>query len=423
MITDNDVGEDFLLEDKVPARGTRVTLMRPVPEPPLRTFLDQEGCLTFESQYAYGHKLVVYADAWVGHVEPGPPDPVQLRVGRQEMDGGNYETDFFWIVDVDEIAPNSVVEVSFEWQKTDPIVPIMAVATEVLHRFAQLEVLPPEPTGALLIVFRDWYGGALFFGPNNVVPGSNMIRLGPDSYQEKYVIAHEMGHWLQYTWGTYLNAGLGYGYGNDDDNMGDLKPDPPCKFKVSPPMNFSNPMMPIGTNANTHGIRSAEWSVGAMEEGFAHFIASATFNDAEEDGIFRYYKDINTEFNKPHYDAFVAADLKVSLYGGTNVNTLGGKNRWTDSMCTNDWAEPGVSSEIDWLRFFWHYWTRSGTSPTLPEILEFFAWVVDENYAIDDTNVGTVLRTALGESQWSSFGGRFEQANCDMGAYNENTCP
>lgn len=113
----------------------------------------------------------------------------------------------------------------------------------------------------------------------------------------------------------------------------------------------------------------------------------------------------------------------MSLYGGTNVNTLGGKNRWTDSMCTNDWAEPGVSSEIDWLRFFWHYWTRSGTSPTLPEILEFFAWVVDENYAIDDTNVGTVLRTALGESQWSSFGGRFEQANCDMGAYNENTCP
>jgi DNA-binding MurR/RpiR family transcriptional regulator len=37
------------------------------------------------------------------------------------------------LLDVTEIAPNAVVDVTFEWQTSDPVVPIMAVATEVLH--------------------------------------------------------------------------------------------------------------------------------------------------------------------------------------------------------------------------------------------------------------------------------------------------
>lgn len=422
-IIDNDVGEDFLIEDKFPARGTRVMLMRPVPEPPLHTFLDQEGCLTFESQYAYGHKLAVYGDAWVG--DP----PVHLRVARQEVYEGDYTTDFIWFVDVDEIAPNSVVEVTFEWEATDPIAPLMAVATELLHRFDDLQILPPPPTETLFVVLLNWSGGAGHLG---YVPAlqADAIYLGPDSYQEKYVIGHEMGHWLQAEWNAAFGGGS-YKYGEDDDPIEDPVPDPPCKFFVNDAYAL-NGKDKIGTNAGTHGIRSAEWSRAALKEGFAHFIAAVALNhfadlenNVNEDGVFRYYKDIVTNnMDWTYYNDFVAANSIVSLLGGDET-ALGGENRWTENMCPNDWAEEGVSSEIDWLRFFWHFLTRSGTPPTLPQIFEFFAWVVSESYPMTETDVWCPLRLALSQSQWSSFVGRFDQANTDMGVYNGNagTCP
>lgn len=416
-ITDNDVGENYLLEDRFPARGTRVMLMRPVPEPPLHTFLDQEGCLTFDSQFAYGHKLVVYGDAWVGN------PPINLRVARQEAMDGEYTTDFLWVVDVTEIAPNAVVDVTFEWQETDPVVPIMAVATEVLHRFHELNILPP-PTAPLVILFLDWSGGASYYGTFPELSDSEVIHLGPDSYQEKYVIAHEMGHWLQWEWKAHLGGG-GYSYGN---NGHPKTPDPPCEFQINSVYNFST-NEEISTNAATHGIRSAEWSRASLKEGFAHFIAAIAFNDsanADTDGIFRYYKDIKNDQEWNQYNNFLAANSRVSLFGGDDT-ALGGENRWTDNMCPGDWAEEGVSSEIDWLRFFWHFLTRTGTAtrPTPREILEFLAWVVDENYTTSETDVWCPLRLALSQSPWDVFTDRFDQANTDMGVYNGNvqSCP
>jgi len=411
-ITDNDVGEVYLLEDRFPARGTRVMLMRPVPEPPLHTFLDQEGCLTFDSQFAYGHKLVVYGDAWVGN------PPINLRVARQADQDGEYTTDFFWVVDVTEIAPNAVVDVTFEWQETDPVVPIMAVATEVLHRFHELNILPP-PTAPLVIVFRDWFGGAAYYGTLPELSDSKVIHLGPDSYQEKYVIAHEMGHWLQREWKAHLGGG-GYDYGNKGQPKA---PDPPCEFSTNQAYHF-NGKDKIFTYANLHGLRSAEWSRAALKEGFAHFIAAIAFNDsttADADGIFRYYKDIRNDDDWDYYNDFLAANSRVSLFGGDDT-ALGGGNHWTAYMCTGDWNQEGVSSEIDWLRFFWHFLTRSGPRPTPRQILEFLAWVVEEveNYQTSETDVWCPLMNALGQSQWASFADRFDEANDDMGVYNGN---
>lgn len=171
-----------------------------------------------------------------------------------------------------------------------------------------------------------------------------------------------------------------------------------------------------------------------MKEGFAHFIAAATFNPVPEIdvsfsdgyGVFRYYKDINVE-NFPSYEDFVGASSLVSLLGGTAMDSpLGGENRWTANQCPNDWDEHEVSSEIDWMRFFWRFMTKVGTSnrPTLRQILAFFAYVDDDKilYPINRTNVWPVLEEAMGvSSEWSEFLTRFQEANEVMGVYNDDT--
>ena len=139
-ISDNDVGEDYLIEDKIRARGARITLIRPAPEPPISTFLDQNGCLSFETQYAYGHKLLLYADAWIGTT-----DPVRIYAQRQETDDGPIETDFVWIIDLQGLAPDDVVTVPIKADATDPIAPLMAIATGTMYRLSEEGLLPPAP--------------------------------------------------------------------------------------------------------------------------------------------------------------------------------------------------------------------------------------------------------------------------------------
>lgn len=409
-IIDNGFGEGIVLEKTIPARGARVTLLRPPPETPFSTFLDEEGCMTFETQFAYGHKLIVHGEAWVGWYDLN--GPIHILTQRQ-MIKGDTTSGFVWPIDLQGLAPDDVVEVSIHTEKDDPIAPLLALSTEVMYRLDKLGVLPP-PNAELRIQFLDWYG--------NARGGCGLIQVGPDSFREKFVVAHEIGHWLQCEW----NGAFGmtdpktqYGYAPTDD---------PCEFDVVVPM-WMDKM--IGTDGGDHGLRSAEWSTPAMREGFAHFVAALAFNwfedfnnDEDEDGIFRYYKDIDPSYTS--YTSFVdpqGDNYRVSLFGGApNQTPLGGENRWTEGECPQDWEVEHVSSELDWMRFFWFFLTRSGDAPTLSQILGFFAYVA-QNDTVDLVNAWPELRAKLDVAPgMSSFADRFEDANCAMGVYNADTC-
>ena len=85
--------------------------------------------------------------------------------------------------------------------------------------------------------------------------------------------------------------------------------DPPCQFSIA---------AIGGADSGWHGLRSAEYSSGALTEGFAHFIAAAAFNNIDEDGIFTYYKAINPAIASDYQD-LVDANYAVSLQGGTGA--------------------------------------------------------------------------------------------------------
>ncbi len=328
---------DYLTGPSVPARGARMTIIRPAPEPPLGVFLDDQGCVTFETQYSVGHKALIYNEAVVN-------DRIHVKVFESEDDIQMDET-HFWIVDIPEISVGEEIVVPVPVSMdAGGITNMLGTATETLHRLGGLSGAGFPTNQARQM--RIWYDS----DTRNASGGPVVIRLGGDANAEKFVLGHEIGHWLEQG-----IADSGY----FPDYFYPIT-DPDCDFGIL----VEAGELPAG-DSNLHGIRSAELSAGAMTEGFAHFIASAAYNDPNPEGVFRYYKDIDTdvEVGYPSYADFVANENVVALEGGVGPGTLGGQNRWVATMCGSDWNAAGVnevSTELDWLRFWWAFYTAAG---------------------------------------------------------------
>ena len=269
---DKGVGEDYYHIqgwDVVPARGARVALIRPAPEPPIGRYLDDDGCMTFESQFAYGHTLTVYAEAVIAGVK--------VFTDRSDTIDSPAESGIFWKVDVSGVSPGQPTYKTLVNEEHRPFSALMAATTAVLVRFDELGVIPPSDPDPpeLTVGFIDATVGA--------VGSCKRIDIGPDGYRHKYLIAHELGHWLQCEWGAILgdpSLSTEYGYSALDSA---------CVFgpeDLHPAHDLSGEII-TDDRRGGHAIRSAERNMPAFKEGFAHFIAAVVFNDiAEDDGVF-----------------------------------------------------------------------------------------------------------------------------------------
>lgn len=416
-LTDGEVGDFVGVDDQgnwdpyVPARGLHVIIMRPYPEPPLSGYLSVEdtqdleaGCIEFESQFSAGHKAVLEAEAVLAQGEGagivvrafGTPfnssDPAgalgQLASWVVDMppapDGYSWET---IIYPSDGVFPTTIGEVA-------ALTNLLAVSTEVVHRLHNLSGTSPLTDVHPLNVFID-AGGQNAFASN----GGDAIAVGTTGgVDKKFVIGHEIGHWVQQFVSEDENFGsfnLNYGPDCSGDLYDPFTPDnsvcgelssvgnpwnDACKFAV---VGWEDQGFETGaTNPNRHGIRSAEFSSSAMVEGFGHFVAAAAFNDLETTGRYAYYKDIDQD-ELPDYASFELGEFarQVELAGGSAATTIGGASRWTSLQCgtdvgpndENDWDHPldsspsgaEVSTEIDWLRLFWQFATApyNGSDP------------------------------------------------------------
>ena len=186
------------------------------------------------------------------------------------------------------------------------------------------------------------------------------LRIGVDSQQEKFVIAHEIGHWLALCapWASGGSWAASYTY--------------------EPLVNLCDPTtIAGGGDDGRHSLRSAEYSSGAMVEGFAHFVATAAFNNPGDSlpiGWFRYYKGL--------VDDSVSGDLVSNGYLVAAPNgPIGGVNRWVETQCGADFANTAgaeVSTELDWMRFFWEYITAPGDQPTFWDVVELYKHTHEE---------------------------------------------
>ncbi|MDX2092165.1 MAG: hypothetical protein SFX73_30145 [Kofleriaceae bacterium] len=153
---------------------------------------------------------------------------------------------------------------------------------------------------------------------------------------KKFAIAHEMGHRI-------LSLYTG-GYNNDDT------------YDLDPTDTITTCDAVTGSS---HAMWSMEFDAAAAMEGWAHFIAAATFNDRAGDnpgGMFRYWSSTNT------------IDLEQS--------SPGFPSNYLDSVCSQiSVATPiKVGVELDWLRHFWDYYSNAldvdpGVRPTVTQMM------------------------------------------------------
>lgn len=158
----------------------------------------------------------------------------------------------------------------------------------------------------------------------------------------------------------------------------------------------------------THKFFTREWVGAAASEGFAHFIAAATFNwRSTASGVFTYYKNnvYTTDFSGP---TPASTPIKVGRYHSFELNGIAyNGNPNTLPTYSNLYCQPPtifkhLGSEGDWLFFFWGLWTGGGESRfNIAEIKEVWANTPATEKAID---VHCVRRDIPGsEHGWTCF--------------------
>lgn len=359
--TDADAG-DYpeplgMTEVEIDGPHLRVAVIPPVPEDPFEVVTDENGCFSFSTQWVWGHKLLVYPDAFHG-------DSDNIRVTAYEtwtdMEAGIPHKP--WPVDLHHMSENATAVVVVDIKEDDVSGRIFAWSNWIVSRLE--DELEPGLSG--FKVLRVVSGLGTPYDPNKGVALPDTIWLAPDHTHSKFIVAHEIGHWLEQNW-IEESISPSYQYPAIDD---------PCKFNS------------IGSN-DLHGIRSAEFGLTSVVEGFAQYIATWVFDDpAESDAIFKYYKDIANDLTD--YNEFEENGSLVSALGGSCDQTyidypdscppggkvLGGENAWVEFMCPNDWAYDleEISTELDWLRFFWQFSSADASAPgpvaSMREILE-----------------------------------------------------
>lgn len=179
-----------------------------------------------------------------------------------------------------------------------------------------------------------------------------------------------------------------------------------------------------------------------MPEGFGHFVASAAFNTLPQEdpgapeGVFRYYKEIDPE-TAPAYGSFVdpeGDDYQVALDGGASA--VGGASRWVELQCDDaveegDWDPPGqvteVTSEIDWVRFYWGFLTADLAPIARPEfwdVVHLVAYTQVNEPWVDTPPYGPLWQNmldAVGDagSGLTAYQGRMAPLDLANGVYND----
>lgn len=340
-LDDGPIG-DYLTEMTTPARGNRVMIIRPVPEPPLGLFLDNEGCVEFETQFAAGHKVIVYNEAVYDQYTH-----VRAFGSDEEIEDGTVR---IWEAHVPVIGDDAGVEVEITID-ADRLANLMGVSIAALHQFNSVGAGLPS-------VVRNLYPHR--DGAPNASANYEALRFGEGSMKEKFVVGHEIGHWLVLS-GPWPAGGWSTSYGYV-----------PSETMCSPPTEG------MDDDLGGHSLRSAEHASGAMVEGFAHFAATVAFNNlAQTTADFRYYKALD---ETPASQDLIDGMYRVMLPDGP----VGGVNRWTQQQCPADFSNTGgdqeISTELDWMRFFWDFVTASHLAgePSFWDVVELYVHTNEE---------------------------------------------
>ena len=148
--------------------------------------------------------------------------------------------------------------------------------------------------------------------------------------ERKFLVAHELGHWIEKGWRAGKTGGGGNYFYND--------PVPLCGF----------------VGLGDHAMFSREADFLSYQEGIAHFISATAWNNpAPLSGAFKFYK------NDPPYN--------FDLYN-LDSSTVAVPFNWENINCSPKLV--GLSTEGDWLRQIWNYGNDTGWGVPIPSTFD-----------------------------------------------------
>jgi hypothetical protein len=216
---------------------------------------------------------------------------------------------------------------------------VMAIAAYTLYRF-RYGNYNKEISIGFLDYDDDCWSSSSSFGSSTsyVTSGRHLVRLSTCSMTQhlrKFLVSHEIGHAL---------ARLYYGRnGGDSPKNTCYEEEDDCSYSMA----------------------SAEWDSVSFPEGFAHFVSTRTWNDKQDFATINWF---GTPYQAEYYD-FNNYSGGSYLKGGDIVNAAG-------------IAEHGVTTNADWLRFYWDFYTSTtcGEAPDRQDMLRLYRQVRENRY-------------------------------------------
>ncbi len=239
---------------------------------------------------------------------------------------------------------------SLNWES--PKANVMPIAGRVLGLYNTLDY--PTDTKTHVRTDHDTCGtsgGAWSSGSHVCLDGDNED--WEDVTTWKYIVGHELGHRVAYANGWTADSN----YINKDDYLG------LCKCEHT---SYGSP---------AHCLQSREYIRHGAQEGFAHFFATAVFNNrTENNGKYVYCKEswVGDGESFTSYDP----PRVVNAYQVTPETYY---DRWMEKYCSVLYEGEDLvgmanrGTESDWLHFLYEMWTTGDYKFSVSELLEVWA--------------------------------------------------
>jgi len=186
----------------------------------------------------------------------------------------------------------------------------------------------------------------------------------PDDHRTmKFIVSHEMGHaWLLLNHGgVEPNVALDYDASIDPDA---------CHYVAD------------DGSDGTYTIDSLEYNAVGFREGAAHFYAARVWNDAKPDGVFTWFAGNGRS---------LAQIADPDPGGGRTFQRCVTPKRPLTTLCADN-----VTTNEDWLRFWWAWHTRTNPAVPTTTIRDVYERTLDNGGLVKD-NYRAQLEVAVGE--------------------------
>lgn len=373
---DSNVGEDFEVDvdgdsDWI-SRGTKVRVQLGGTWNTLTRTSTSTGCTTLTKPSGGVATVEVSADHVLGNNE-------NVIIKNDFASTKATKTWSFLVT-----LPNSSVTIPLTTSASDES-NLAAIAPWVVHRVGSLT----GSTGAASKWVHVYNQNCSVFDPvdcdgSAFVWSQQAVFISPDDNHSdrKFLVGHEMGHWLERWWGDGGTPEGGYTWAETEDA---------CEF----------------TGLGDHAMFSREDDFAAYKEGIAHFISAVAWNDyGLGTGRFKYYKT-----DAPYNNDLVELDIEGDFAFD-----------WEESECNGNLA--GKSVEGDWLRHFWNFLNDPTGTDFQPDLASIAA-LIHQMYENDDFDAATAYRAltcALADASQNMWISHWNDYADDFGVIGDVVC-